>query len=175
MCYFFQIRCIYYCNNVLLWYYVCQCFFSSCLQTDVPKTIVSSARSQMKKTGTNELDLLGFFLPSTPFPLENIPSATLDSRINCCVAWGKKCENTEMNIATKYHAFSTIVKHTGLWWNHYVRSSSNVSYPPYEISYVAYTCLALMAVSWALCKGRKVGYCPIYRRHSTSIPMVGAD
>lgn len=27
---------------------------------------------------------------------------------------------------------------------------------------MAYTCLALMVVSWAFCKGRKVGYCPIY-------------
>lgn len=59
-------------------------------------------------------------------------------------------------------AFSTIGKDTGLWWNDYMRSSSNASYLLSEINYVAYTCLALMAVSWALRKGRTVGYCPIH-------------
>lgn len=35
---------------------------------------------EIKKTGTDKLDLLSFFLPSTPLPLEDTSSATLDSR-----------------------------------------------------------------------------------------------
>lgn len=35
---------------------------------------------EIKKTGTDELDLLSFLLPSTPLPLEDTSSATLDSR-----------------------------------------------------------------------------------------------
>lgn len=129
-------------------------------RADVPKTIVSSARrSQIKKTGTNKLELLSSFLPFTTFPLENMPLVSLDStKKKCWVAWGKRHENTELPMATENDAFSTISKHIGLWWNDYVRSSSNVSYPPQEINYVAYTALALMAVPWALCKAGKVRY-----------------
>lgn len=43
-------------------------------------TILFQVPGEIKKTGPDELDLLSFFLPSTPLPLEDTSSATLDSR-----------------------------------------------------------------------------------------------
>lgn len=55
---------------------------------------------EIKKTGTDELDLLSSFLPSTPLPLEDTSSAALDNREkNAVLPEESDMKNTEMPTA----------------------------------------------------------------------------
>lgn len=90
---------------------------------------------EIKKTGTDKLDLLSFFLPSTPLPLEDTSSATLDSRQKTVLPEERDTKTTEVPTSIIHFQWSgnTVACDWMIMWD--------PSYPLQEINYEVCTVL----------------------------------